>query len=796
MAKKRKIRPAAGRQEAPPVPGPGSRPRLAAAALLLIALAAVAYIPAMTAGFVWDDDLLITENRMIRSSRGLYDFWFTSRPIDYFPLTSTTFWLEWRLWGLNASGYHMVNVILHALSAVVIWRLLRRLRVPGAYIAAAVFAVHPLGVASVAWIAERKNTLSMLFYTLSVLAFLRFESSGRRGSYALALLLFLLALLSKTSVVMMPLILLVLAWWERGRITRTDVRRVIPFFLISLLLGLVTVYFQYHAAIGETVVRPGGFLSRLAGAAWAVWFYLYKVLIPVRLSMIYPLWNIAPRQPLAWLPLLGLAAAIGLAWRYRMSWGRSLLAAAAHFVLMLLPVLGFVDMAFFRLSLVSDHLQYAAMIAPIAAAVGAATAVSRQSRQGRRILVVAACVLLAILSTLTWRRAGVFAGQRSLWEDTLRANPKAWLAHIHLGLAMVEDGEPEPAIEHFRQAIWLKPDHVGARVNLGDALGRLGRTDEARTILEEALGLDPGHPRAHMNLARILEMADERDEAIDHYRQAIAADPELAEAHVNFGNALLAEGRPDEAVSHYRKAVELKPELPAVHFNLGIALSAQGRLDEAEAAYRRGLVLEPDNAQGWCDLGILLGRKGLVGEATECFRRALAVDPQHASAHYNIGMSLQAQGRADEAAGHYRQTLRQLPDSPEALYGLGTALAATGDHAGALENLGLVVKLRPDDPVALNTMAWLLATAPDADLRRPGEAVRLAEHAADLTKRETPEILDTLAAAYAAGGDYRRAIVEAQAAVDLAEAGGADELAREIGGRLELYRQSKPYVAP
>jgi tetratricopeptide (TPR) repeat protein len=766
------------------------------AALGLIALTMVVYIPAMKAGFIWDDDLLLTDNQMIRSSHGLHDFWLTTKPMDYFPLASTTLWFEWRLWGLDATGYHVVNLILHALAAVAIWRILRRLKVPGAYLAGALFAVHPVTVASAAWIAEIKNTLSLLLCAVSVLAFLKSEESGRRVFYVLALVTFLLALLAKTSVVMMPAVLLVLAWWRRMRVSRVDIQRVIPFFMMSVALGLVTVYYQYHGAIRDQVVRPGGFLSRLAASGWCIWFYLYKALVPIHLSVIYPLWNVDPRRVLAWLPLAGLVFVFGLAWRYRFGWGRPLLVMMAYFVLMLLPVLGFFNMSFYRLALVADHLQYAAVIGPIALVAGAITVVGRRSVVGRRRALIAACAALSLLSVLTWQRAGVYRSQLTLWQDTVKRNPEAWVAHIHLGIALSAENRLEEAVQHFNRALELKPDHVGARINLGDALRRLGRTDEAIRVLQEALRLDPGHPKAHLNLAMALESDHRREEAIEHYERALEIDPNFAEGHANFGNALAALGRLDEAAYHYRRALELRPELALVYFNLGSVLSSQGKLDEAAATYRQGLAIEPDHAQAWCELGMVLAAQGETGEAVRHFRRALALDPENTPAHYNLGVSLQKQGKPDEAIEHFRQVLESVPNSVEARYGLATALAAAGHYSEALENLQLVLEQRPDAPNALNAMAWMLATASDPAFRRPEEATSLARRAAQLTERKSAEILDTLAAAYAACGEYGKALEEARAALDLATAQGQDDLAARIRARIELYRQQRPYIAP
>jgi hypothetical protein len=293
------------------------RHSLRAGMIILVTL--VIYIPAMRAGFVWDDDRFLTENPLIRADDGLYRFWFTTEPPDYFPLVSTSLWLEWRLWENNATGYHVMNVVLHAVSSVLIWLVLRRLKIPGAWLAALVFAVHPVNVESVAWITERKNTQPMVFYLLTILLYLKFASDGRRRWYFLALCSFLLALLSKTSVVMLPFVLLGCAWWQRSSIVRKDVVRAIPFFALSGVLGLVTVWFQYD--IGGDIVRTDGFFSRLAGAGWAVWFYLYKTIIPYKLCFVYPRWEIDPSSIASYLPAIILLGCFLVLWWYRMGWG-------------------------------------------------------------------------------------------------------------------------------------------------------------------------------------------------------------------------------------------------------------------------------------------------------------------------------------------------------------------------------------------------------------------------------------------------------------------------------------------
>ena len=419
-------------------------------AVAIVAVTLLAYIPAMRGGFFWDDEVFLTHNKLIVSADGLRQFWLTTQAPDYFPLTSSVLWVEWRLWGNHAAGYHIVNVLLHAIAAALLWRVLLRLHIPGAWLAGLLFGLHPVAAASAAWITELKNTLAMALCLLSLLAWLAHDERGGWRSYLLALALFLLALLAKTSVVMLPPVLLLCAWWRRGAVSRKELARSVPFFALSLALGLATIWFQQHKSIGAgEIVQPEGVASRIAAAGWIVWFYLFKLLLPAGFCVIYPRWSVDGSSAPAFLPLALLIAVAAWLWANRKSWGRAPLFALAYFAVTLLPVLGWVDMAFMRFSLVADHLQYPAMIGVIALVSGVAASACPASGPKGLAGKLAAAACVAILGILTWGRAALYADEPRLWQDNLARNPFASTAWDNLGLARSRAGRYDEAVRCF-----------------------------------------------------------------------------------------------------------------------------------------------------------------------------------------------------------------------------------------------------------------------------------------------------------------------------------------------------------
>jgi len=778
----------------------------------LVTITVMAYQPVWHAGFIWDDDEFLTDNPVIKSANALHRLWFTASTPDYFPMTSSMLWVEWRLWGNHPLGYHLVNVLLHAFSAVLLWRVLQRLKIPGALLAAAIFTLHPVNVESVAWITERKNTLCLFFYAGAILSWLKFEDSGQSRWYGLALASFVLALLSKTAVAPLPLVLLGMAWWRRGCVEWKEVRRVVPFFMISVVLALVTVWFQYHRAISHDVVRTDGFWSRLAGAGWAVWFYLYKAVLPLNLVFVYPRWQIDARNILSYIPLVMLAVALVVCWRSRSGRGRALFFGMAYFVVMLLPILGFLNIYFMRFSLVADHWEYFAIIGPIALA--AATIRSP----------VLAATLLVTLGVLTWRQCGMYANVETLWQTTVRLNPECWLAHHNLGVVLDQKGRLNEAITHYREALQIKPDYAEAHYSLGTALVQNGRLDEGITHYQKALRINPGYADAYTGLGVALQHKGRVDEAITHYQKALQIDPDFAEAHYNLAIALREKGRVDEAISYFQKALEInpdyaeahnnlgydllqkekvdeaithfqsalhiKPGLPEVHYNLALALRQKGRADEAIAQYRKALEIRPDYSEAHNDLAVLLDARGEHDEAVLHLLAALKGRPQYDQAYYNLGLIYLHQDRLDDAIVQFRSAIAVNPRYDKAFANLGMALGRQGHLDQAIDQYRQALAIAPNNAYAHNAMGRALETG-----NKLTEAA--AQYSAAIaSKPDFAEAHFNLALVLSQLGQTADAIQHYRIALDLATAAGQKDLAEKIQTRLRLYQSGDAFHEP
>lgn len=573
------------------------------AGALIFLLVLLAYIPAIRAGYIWDDDSYVTHNFMLRSLGGLWRIWFKlGATPQYYPLVHTGFWIEYHLWGLNPLGFHLTNVLLHAACALLFWRALLRLEVPGAWFAAAIFALHPVHVESVAWVTERKNVLSGFFYLSSALAYMSFLGIGKGAEgnerkeiafYILSLLFFASALLSKTVTCTLPASLLLISWWKRPPFRWKSAAPLLPMFLIGIPIGLLTAWIEKHHLGSADRGAQGpdwdfSLVQRCLIAGRASWFYAGKLLLPFPLTFIYPRWAINP--PPGWMyifPIL-LLLVIACAWILRGRMGRGPLVAISFFVITLGPALGFFNVYPMLFSFVADHFQYLASLGLIA--LFAATIVRVTDRiilHGTKALArypfaFVQAALLIPLFILTWRQGRIYADEKTLWQDTLAKNPSAWIAHNNLGKIELEEGALDSAFDHFSRAIDLKADFPMAYNNAGIALGKQGKVTQAVEYLRKAISLNSEYADAYNNLAFILLESGKIDEALPLVRRALELNPDYAGAHNTLGMALGRRGNLKEAEVEFAKAVELDPGFAEARYNLGAALYMQG--DKVAAA--------------------------------------------------------------------------------------------------------------------------------------------------------------------------------------------------------------------
>jgi tetratricopeptide (TPR) repeat protein len=706
-----------------------------AAGSVLLLVVATAYLPVTQDGFVWDDDKYVEANPALRTSDGLRRIWFDPQVSpQYYPLVFSTFWLEYHLWGLDPTGYHLVNVLLHGCTAVLLWRVLRRLQVPGAWFAAVVFGLHPVHVESVAWITERKNVLSGLFFLAALSAYLRFalpeneavDAKSRRRWYLAAVGLFVAALLSKTVACSLPAVMVLLLWWKRGRLTRRDWAALAPLFALGLALGLLTAWLEQHYVGAKGKEWNQSAIERCLVAGRALWFYAAKLAWPVPVIFQYSRWHIDAGCWWQYLfPLAALAVMVSL-WLGRNRLGKGPLVGVLMFAGTLMPALGFFNVYWMQYSYVADHFQYLSSAALIAlAGAVASTGLNAFGQMGRNAAVVGGAAIWLGLGVLTWQQASAYEDRTTLWTDTIAKNPRSWLAHNNLGTILAQEGHLEKAMDHYQAALDAKPDYLPARFNLGVACQR----------------------------------ANKLDEAIRHYQAAIQIDPDEVKAHANLGRLLLTQGQPEAAAEHFAVVTRLLPQLAEAHAALGQALLQQGKVQPAMAQFREALGIDLQQPEAYADLGTAFALVGQKAEALEWVRRALALQPQRARFHYEMGFAFRELGNLREAEAHYERG-RQLD---------------------------------PHWPSTANQTAWRLVIRAESGEQKVIYVLRLARQVNDATGNREPVYLDTLAAAYAAAGQFDEAQATARRALDRASAQQSPNWAQAVRDRLRLYEKHQPF---
>jgi protein O-mannosyl-transferase len=778
---------------------------------ICIFLAAIIWIvfgQAMRHGFVnFDDDVYVYKNGMV--SQGLTSTsiaWaFTQvHSSNWHPLTWLSHMLDCQWYGLNPSGHHLTNIILHTATAILLFLLLRKMltfatpplpsplfhkrhggegavacehatvpsphdagveRGPGRGAAlwcsafvAAVFAIHPLRVESVAWIAERKDVLSGLFFVLTLISYTSYATHKTYKTYLLTLLFFAFGLMSKPMLVTVPFVLLLLDYWPLGRVSRAGnairaygwlIVEKIPLFLLSLAMCLMTLRAQKEALSYLPIsIRAGN-----AVVSYAV--YLKQLFYPAGLAVFYPYpeTGLATAKITAAVLLLLAISVLAILGRRKYPW---LLVGWLWYLGMLVPAIGILQVGS---QAQADRYTYLPQIGLCLALAWTAADWCAGVRLRRLALGISSALIVVALLFCAHRQTAYWRNSESLWTHTLACTADSLTARINLGNALLDQGQVAEAMVHYQRALQLRPDDPEANVSFGYGLVQQRKPDNAAGYFQRALALKPDHAAAHNDLGNVLAQKGKVTEAIVHFQKALQIKPDYAEASYNLANAFFEQGDLGAAIANYRRALQIKPDYIEACFNLGNALFQKGEVEEAIGQYHKALQLRPDYLKARYNLGMAAIQQRRADEAIDCFQKVLQLNPANAEAHFNLAHALLQKGLNDQAIAQLQQALRIKPDYTE----------------------------------AQNDLAWELATDSQASLRNGREAVELAEHANQSASGTDLDILDTLAAAYAEAGRFEDAIRSARKAIALAEASGQKDQLTQLNRELKLYESGQPF---
>ncbi|MCP4345674.1 MAG: tetratricopeptide repeat protein [Desulfobacterales bacterium] len=607
---------------------------------IIIIITFICYLPAIQGGFIWDDDDYVTNNKVLRAPDGLSRIFLVPKSIpQYYPLVHAGFWVEYQLWGLWPMGYHIMNILIHSLAAIMLYQVLKQLDIPGAWWAAAIFALHPVHVESAAWITERKNVLSGLFYMISALFLVRYFQLGSQNKatgsqwrwYVAGLVLFICALLSKTVTCSLPAAIMLVLWWKRGSIHWKEMAALVPFFLLGIGLGLYTAWLEHHHVGAQGTDWSLSFIERCLIAGRALWFYAGKLAWPADLIFVYPRWNIDSGKMWQYIRPVGILLVVQVLWVFRSRIGRGPLAAVLFFAGTLFPALGFIDVYPFVYSYVADHFQYLASVGLIT--LGTATLacmVSKLRPKQQQIAFLTGILVIVLYGLQTWNQCHMYKNLEILWTHTLKKNPAAFIAHNNLGSIRIDQERFDEAIEHFSEALRLKPDLPGAFYNMGIASSKQEKMQEAVHYFSEALRVRPVCPDTHLNIGVVLYKLGKNQEAFRHFSEALRFKPNFAEAHYNMGAVLNLEGKAEEAVFHYSEALRINPDYAAAHYNLGFILIRQKKYEKAALHFSETIRIAPSSVQAHRELGRIFWISGYKDAAFKQYEIVRELNPEMA----------------------------------------------------------------------------------------------------------------------------------------------------------------------
>lgn len=786
----------------------------------------------------WDDELFISSNPFVTGGlTGENIAWAFGihGPGQYHPIAWLVHQLNCELFGLEAGYHHLVNVLLHIAVSLVLLTALWRLTScfwPSALVAA-LHAIHPLSVQSVAWASHLREPLSMLFWGLVMWSYASYARRGGLQRYLLVLLLFAMGLMAKPTLMTLPCVLLLLDYWPLNRLawgpssedeaqTHQPLSKLvlekIPFFaLAGVSVWLAYLCQQSMGSVVSLESIPLG--SRLSNAAQSYALYLRNMVWPLNLATAYPL------QKSFYLPLVAgstvlLVAISAAVWRFRFQ-RRYLLVGWLWYLGTLVPVIGLVRMG--SPTAMPDHYMYVSLLG-IYIVIAWLLAEWVQHRPDTKSIVVGAVIVLfMLLLPLTWRQVAFWRNGETLWtrslavtkdnsiahnnfasivqplgrtqealqhaKEALRIRPNYVEAHVNLGVAVSALDRPQEAVSHYQKALQLNPKYAEAHYNLGNAMLTLNRPQEAAARFKDTIDLKPNLAPAHNNYGGALHQLGRSSEAISHFENALRLKPDYSEAHNNLGNVLQALGRQEDAVAHHLEALRIEPGNFGASFQCGVALHALGRTEEAITYYQKALKINPKHAKAHFNCGVALRKLNRLQEAIPHYQEALRLKPDDAEAHNNLGNLLQRSGRLEEAVVHYLETLRINSDHFEANYNCGIALQTLGRSQESLERFERALQLKSNSAEVHYRLAWALATSPEEAVRDGERAVKHARWSIKLTRREHPFLFDVLAAAHAESRQFAEAVKWQKKAVELAKG----DQKKVLSARLELYQQGKPY---
>ena len=731
-------------------------------ALLLVILVILAYAPAVRGDYVWDDADAIVDNPLNRKISGLWIIW--TRPSliplgHWWPLTFTSFWLEYQVWGDNSTGYHITNILLHIMNSlllVVVFRRMMGMKSVAAWIGSLLFAVHPLNVESVAWIIERKNLLALCFYLLSALAYERHVGLKCSRYLWFSFLLFLCAMLSKTIAVTLPLALLIWRWYREERL---DWKYIQPLGLFLLAGGIISgIHAHYFLKNQPPSALP--LLHRPLIAARAIWFYFHKTLVPWPIMTIYPRWLIVPARFLQWMFPLSLLVIGAVLYVWRNKWGRAPLAFSAFFVVSLLSVINIVDQPHFtKMTFVNNHAVYVAIIAilgPVGIALGRLMETKSYGRYwGLPFLIL----ILIVFTSLSRKMSAHYTGMESLFAAAVNSNPEAPVAHYNLARALQERGAGGEALVHYRKAVELDPGDAQAWLSLGTMLWETGKPDLAEDSWKKALDLQPRFPKPLINLSGLAVARGRWEEAVRLSDAALELRPDDVDAHINKAAALLGMKNTRSASYHLSRALNSAPDQPNAHYYMAKTMSLEGKIAEAMIHYERAISLNTDDLDLLVEYADFLKRNDLLDKAVEQMRNAVQIQPENPAILYSAALLESRLGHTSDAVLLFRQTVLKAPGHLEA-------------HAN---------------------LAWILATSPDDALRNATDALTHARRALELAGGSNPIVLDTLAAAYAEAGDFDLAVSTLEKALSSAGNKAPQGWIQSVKSRRDHYRRKSPW---